>query len=202
MTGWIRRAAIVALAVGVLGACKHAKGAASVSAEGARAVDSMHPPAVALQRFRMGVARPAERLAGGESSIKSLTARWVAAVETHDTATIRRLVVDRAEFAWLYYPASPFAREPLYQSPELVWFRLQANSEKGIVRVLRRLGGSDMRYRSVACARAPKLEGGNRIWEYCEVRRGEGPAARAEVLFGGILERQGRFKFISYANQY
>ncbi|MGE5926442.1 MAG: hypothetical protein ACM357_03735 [Gemmatimonadota bacterium] len=202
MMQWIGRALFAAMAVGVLGACERANGTATVSVEGSRAVDSIHPPAVALERFRAGLAGPAERLAGGESSIESLTARWVAAVETHDTATIRRLVIDRAEFAWLYYPASPFARGPLYQSPDVVWFRLQANSEKGIVRVLRRLGGSDMRYRSVACGAAPKIEGENRIWEYCSVQLGEGADARAALLFGGILEHEGRFKFISYANQY
>ncbi len=129
-------------------------------------------------------------------------ARWAAAIEAHDTTTIRQLAIDRAEFAWLYYPASPFAGGSLYQSPELVWFRLQANSEKGIVRVLRRLGGGDVRYRAVACGRPPRIEGENRIWEYCEVRRGGGPGDRGEILFGGILEHRGRFKFVSYPNQF
>ena len=202
MKDWIGRAAIAAVAVIMLGACQNADGAPSMPAGGSLVVDSVHPPQVALERFRRRLHAPAETLTGGASSLQSLTARWAAAVETHDTATIRRLAIDRAEFAWLYYPASPFAEGPLYQSPDLVWFRLQANSEKGIVRVLRRLGGSDMRYRSVACGRAPRIEGENRIWEYCSVRRGEGPEARAEILFGGILERGGRFKFISYANQF
>ena len=202
MTDWIGRATVAALTVVFLGACERANGAAAAPAGGSTVVDSVHPPAVALQRFREGLTGPVERLTGGASSVESLTARWVAAVESHDTTTIRELVIDRAEFAWLYYPASPFAQGPLYQSPDLVWFRLQANSEKGIVRVLRRLGGSEMRYRSVACREAPRIEGENRIWEYCEVLRGEGSESRAEVLFGGILEHDGRFKFISYANQY
>lgn len=202
MSGWIGRAGIAALAVVLLGACESANGAATVPAQGWTVVDSVHPPAVALERFRKGLTGPVESLTHGASSVESLTARWVAAVEAHDTTTLRQLVIDRAEFAWLYYPASPFARGPLAQSPELVWLRLQGNSEKGIVRVLRRLGGSDMRYRSVACRRAPKTEGEQLLWEYCEVRRGEGSGDRAEVLFGGILEHEGRFKFVSYANQF
>jgi hypothetical protein len=202
MTEWIGRVLIAALAGASLGACERANGVAAVPLDRAPTVDSIHPPEVALERFREGLSGPVEPLAGGAPSVESLTARWVAAVERHDTTAIRQLVIDRAEFAWVYYPSSPFARGPLYQSPDLVWLRLQANSEKGIVRVLRRLGGTDMRYRSVACGQLPRVEDENRIWEYCGVQRGEGAEARAEILFGGILEHEGRFKFISYANQF
>lgn len=201
MARWLRPVMVALVGAQLIGGCERANGAGAAP-EAAAVVDSIHPPEISLARFRDGLAPPPPALPGGESSIEALTARWIVAVESHDTAMIRRLVLDRAEFAWLYYPASAFSREPLYQPPELLWFRLQAGSEKGIVRVLRRLGGTDMGYRGVACPTPPRIEGPNRIWEYCEVRRDEAGEVRSAILFGGILERAGRFKFISYANEY
>jgi hypothetical protein len=197
----IRGALIVTLSA-MLTACEGANGADATSAAPAAVVDTVHPPEVSLQRFRDGLVEPANPLGDGEASLEGLVAAWAAAVAIHDTATLRRLVIDRAEFAWLYYPASAFSHRPLYQPPELLWFRLQANSEKGIVRVLRRLGGSDLSFRGVECPGPPRTEGPNRIWEYCQVRREEEGATRSDILFGGILERGGHFKFISYANQF
>ena len=164
-------------------------------------VDSILPPHEALRRFRTGLAEPAAGLGGGERSIDSLVARWAGAVASHDTGTIRRLLLNRPEFAWLYYPSSPFAGPPYYQPPDLVWFQFQVNGEKGIVRVLRRLGGSDLRLRGVTCAEAPKVQGDNRIWERCMVRREVEGDTVSQRLFGGIIERDGRFKFISYSNE-
>lgn len=200
MKRWSRRAVAVAFAA-VLAGCERADEVPAAVAAVQAPIDTVQPPGIALERFRKGLTE-VEMLSGGETSIDSLASRWVAAVETHDTSAIRRLVMDRSEYAWLYYPASAFAREPLYQPPEIFWFRLQATSEKGIVRVLRRLGGSDTRYRGVECPRPPRTEGANRIWEYCAVLRAEGDTVRSDVLFGGILEHGGRFKFIGYGNQY
>ena len=193
---------MVTLSAAILAACEGANGADTTPALPGAVVDTVHPPEVALQRFRAGLVEPVKPLGDGEASLEALGAGWAAAVQTHDTAALRRLVIDRAEFAWAYYPASAFSHRPLYQPPEVLWFRLQANSEKGIVRVLRRLGGSDLNFRGVECPDPPRIEGDNRIWEYCEVQREEGNAIRTDILFGGILERGGRFKFISYANQY
>lgn len=164
-------------------------------------VDSILPPAVALERFRAG-GSPVRALEGGEASIGALVAAWVAAIETEDTTAIRRLLVDRAEFAWLYYPESQFARRPLYQPPEILWMRIQVESEKGIVRVLRRLGGSTLGYRAVRCPGPPRVEGANRLHEYCAVERVIGGDTVPEVLFGGILERGGRFKFLGYGTRF
>jgi hypothetical protein len=192
----------MSLAVALFAACEHANGVGAAPLASQAVIDTVHPPEVALQRFREGLGEPAVALVGGAASLDALAERWAGAVQTHDTATIRQLVLDRAEFAWLYYPTSAFSRRPLYQPPELFWFRLQAGSEKGIVRVLRRLGGGDLNLHGLECATPPRMEGKNRIWEYCAVRREEHGELRSDMLFGGILEREGRFKFISYANQY
>ena len=194
---------IAALLALVSAACEGAEeGARAVPAPAGMVVDTVHPPEEALQRFRDATPARATALEGGETSVEALVARWVRAVESHDTAAIRRLVIDRAEYAWLYYPETAFSARPLYQPPELFWFRMQAGSEKGIVRVLRRLGGRGLGYTGVRCPSPPRIEGANRIHEYCEVRyRSEG-GDQSAILFGGILERDGRFKFIGYGNQF
>lgn len=145
---------------------------------------------------------PATALQGGERSIEALVERWVGAVASHDTATVRRLLLNRSEFAYLYYSTSPFSRRPYYQPPELVWFQFQTNGEKGIVRVLQRLGGTDLRYLGVNCPGRPLVQGANRVWAHCVVRRIMQRDTLTQELFGGIIERDGQFKFISYANQF
>ena len=59
--------------------------------------------------------------------------------------------------------------------------------------------------RECHCGRRDCLEtvaGANRIHEYCEVRYLIGETMATGVLFGGIIERDGAFKFVSYSNQY
>jgi len=47
----------------------------------------------------------------------------------------------------------------------------------------------------------PQAEGANRLWHACRVRRtAEAGAALEQRLFGSIIERDGRYKFVSYAN--
>ena len=192
--------ALAAIALAVAGCEGGNPAVAAQVSTAAVQVDTVFPVEDALRRFRADLLDPSG-LRNGEPSVEALVERWVDAVESHDTATVRRLVLDRSEFAYLYYPTSPFSREPYYQPPELVWFQFQANSEKGIVRVLRRLGGSELRYVGVECPEPPKSQGGNRVRERCVVLRAAGADTVSQVLFGGILERGARFKFISYANQ-
>src|SRR5687767_3850835 len=91
----IRGALIVTLSA-MLTACEGANGADATSAAPAAVVDTVHPPEVSLQRFRDGFVEPANPLGDGEASLEGLAAAWAAAVATHDTATLRRLVIDRA----------------------------------------------------------------------------------------------------------
>lgn len=182
-------------------ACGGGEDRSGASVGAASSVDSIFSPEESLRRFRAGL-DTAAGLRGGEASPEALAQRWIRAVESHDTLAIRRLVLDRAEFAWLYYPSSRFSAGPFHQPPDLLWFLFQQNGEKGIVRVLRRLGGTDLDYVGLTCPREPRIEGENRIREYCAVRRVVGGDTLSQVLFGGIIERGGRFKFISYTNQF
>lgn len=155
----------------------------------------------ALDRFRVGLP-VVSRLSGGALTRESLVGRFVQAVERRDTAAVRAMVLSRAEFAYLYYPHSPFTREPHKQMAGLVWLFTQVNSSKGITRVFDRLGNGPLSYRSHRCNVRPQRQGPNRLWEDCVLRLGDGPAASEVRLFGSIIERDGQLKFVSYANDF
>jgi hypothetical protein len=165
-----------------------------------RQVDSAIPIEEALRRFRKDLPNP-KALEGGLGSREKLVRAFVRALEVQDTAALRRMVMKPGEFAWLYYPSSPLSRPPYELSPALMWFQLQGESERGASRLLSERAGHALGYLGHTCA-PPRVEGKNRIHPSCELRRVT--AARdtiGERLFGLILERDGRYKFVSYANR-
>lgn len=163
-------------------------------------VDSILPPEEALRRFRQGHPE-ITALTGGADSRDALVRRFIGAVEAQDTAALRAMVLSRAEYAHLVYPTSRFTRPPMQQDPALIWFQMQLNSEKGVVRLLRRHGGEDSGFRGYACEDAPTVEGENRLWERCTVRLTAADGGDVTLRwFGSIIERDGHFKLMSYAN--
>jgi hypothetical protein len=176
---------------------------AAAPAPPGRVVDSIVPMAEQLRRFRAGLGPAPAALDGGAVSREALVRAYVRAVEARDTAALRRMVLSRAEFAFLYFPESPLARRPYEVPPGLLWFQITEGSNKGIVRALRRLGGRPLGYGGHACEGAPKREGPNRLWERCRVRVVRAPGDTAALrLFGSVLERGGRYKFVGYANDF
>jgi hypothetical protein len=164
-------------------------------------VDSFVPREVALERFRKG-SSPVQTLSGGAPSRDALVRGFLHALETRDTAALRGLVISRDEFAWLYYPTSPQGLPPYSLNPDLMWFMLVQQGNRGSSRAFRDLGGRRLDLAGYRCAE--KLhEGANTLWGNCLVRWWQG--ARADTmsarLFGPILERGGRYKFLSYANK-
>lgn len=165
-------------------------------------VDSALSIDTLLARFRQTVADTPTTLAGGEASAEQLAREFLRAVSSNDTATVRRLVVNRAEFAWLYYPHTRFTRPPYEMGPDLLWLQINEASEKGIVRLLRRYGGSSLGFEALACPDSVTPEGPNRITTGCRIRfAASDSAARTMQLFGSLLQRDGRWKFVSYANE-
>lgn len=211
-----RRALIGALLGGVLAACQgppdgmrtpprtaadsQAAHVAEVVAAGG-VVDSILPVAEALARFRAEAGPRTDTLRGAAPSRDALVARWSAAVAASDTAALNALLLDRAEFAWLYYPGSRMSLPPYEAPPGLLWGQLLASSEEGATQLLRRFGGRPFRAAALRCPAPPVAEGDNRLHERCEVRvTAAGAPAGFVRLFGTILERDGRFKFLGYAN--
>lgn len=156
-------------------------------------VDSM------LRAFRAGLPEPAT-LRGGEPTPEAAARALVRALAERDTATLRRLVVDRAEFAWLYFPTTRIARPPYGIDPALLWLQLTANTERDVRKAFDAVPAGAA-FIALRCPEPPVVEGDNRLHERCltAVRRG----ARTDTLslFGTIVERGGRVKFLSYANR-
>ena len=162
-------------------------------------VDSIRSPEEELRRFRTGLAA-ATALEGGAASRDALIHAFVAAVEAADTVALQRLVVSRAEYAWLVYPSSAFSHPPYYQPIGLAWRLSTAPSERGITRLLTRNGGRSLGFVSYNCPRPPVVEGKNRIVSGCITLLRDGAETVPRRLFGAVIEREGRFKFLSYAN--
>lgn len=166
-------------------------------------VDSILPLDEQLRRFRAGLRTMPAGLVGGASSRGELVRSFISTLEARDTASLARLTISRAEFAYLVYPESPYSRRPYQQAPDLVWMRHAAASGTGLVRLLERIGGSRIGFKSMTCNPEPMVEGENRIWRDCVVRyEPEAGDSVALQLFAGIIEREGKFKILSYANAF
>jgi hypothetical protein len=156
-----------------------------------------------LRRFREGLAQPAQ-FQGGAASRAALARRFLAAVSARDTATFAALVISRAEFAWLVFPHHLYAAPPYQLDPAIFWMQLTAGSAKGLSRTLERLGGKELGFQTLDCRRDTlQVRGGPiRVWSPCGVRYREGDSLRSRRLFGSIVEREGRFKLLSFANDF
>jgi hypothetical protein len=164
-------------------------------------VDSVIPREVALQRFQEGLREP-KQLSGGAGSMDALIRRFLEGVKDRDTAELRRLLLDRAEFAYLYYPTTPQSLPPYDLSPTLMWFLLSERSGQGLTKALQSLGGKPFHYSGYECDPKPSREGANTVWGPCLVRLELTPSDTGSVrLFGLVIEREGRYKFVSYSNK-
>ena len=128
--------------------------------------------------------------------------RFVQALQQGDTTSLGRMLITRAEFAYLYYPTSRASKPPYEEAPDLNYMRSREHSGKGIRRALKLIGGRKARYAGYVCSSATRTEGENTLWGPCTVKADTGAGPPAELsLFGAIIERAGQFKFLSYANQ-
>ena len=162
-------------------------------------IDSAVPRDEALRRFQQGIER-ADSLSGAARSRGALVRRFVRALEARDTLALRRLVLTRGEFAYLCYPANPQGLPPYELSPDLMWFLLVEGSNRGLAHALEERGGRPLGFVGHSCEAEPSRQGDNTVWGPCLVRRQEAGDTVAERLFGLIVERRGRYKFVSYAN--
>ena len=163
-------------------------------------IDSIFPMEEMLSRFRAGVGEAPEALVDGAASRDSLVRGLVRALAERESAALERMRIDRAEFAWLYFPASPFVAPPYELPPEVLWLQISEESGKGLVRAMRAVARGSS-YVGHWCAAEPREARGVRIWDECVVRwRAPRGTEEGHRLFGSILEHGGRFKFVSYAN--
>jgi outer membrane receptor protein involved in Fe transport len=155
-----------------------------------------------VRRFRATVEDEPAALSGGAESREALIERFVQALEDTDVAALGSLALSRAEFAYLYYPHTRFTRRPYELSPALVWFQMENYGGKGLNRALSRYGGRPLGFTGHRCADEPELEEHNRIWSGCVLDRVDESGTRETLpLLGPILERDGHYKFVSFANR-
>ena len=167
-------------------------------------VDSILPVEEELRRFRAAIGgNPVAAFENGAPSRDSLLGTFIHALSTSDTVALQKMLLNAQEFAWLVYPESQYTRPPYTQAPALVWNQIQNPAASGYIRLVRRLGGKKLQYEGYECSPNPDREGQNVIWTRCTVLVAEpNEGARARRLFGSIIERDGRFKFVSYANEF
>jgi hypothetical protein len=166
-------------------------------------IDSILPMAEYLRRFRAGLSQPAG-FSGGETSRDALARRFLAAVSARDTAGLAALAVSRAEFAWLIFPHHLYAEPPYELDPAIFWMQLTGASAKGLGRALERLGGLPLVLRALDCSRDTlQVRGGPAaVWSSCGVQYRAGDRVETRRLFGAMVERKGRFKLLSFANDF
>ena len=168
-----------------------------------RVVDSLRTLEEDLRRLRADIPRAPRALSGGATTREALVREFVGALSRSDSAALAHMALTRAEYAYLVYPSSPYTRPPYKQSPEIAWLLLRAEHDKGLVRLLRRVGGQPVEYLGHRCDPTPVREGDNRLWRRCRVRVRIGDdTARDRRLFGVIVERGGRFKVASFATDF
>ncbi len=167
-------------------------------------VDSILPVEEEIRRVRAAVGGAAvTQLGDASTSRDELVERLAAAIAANDAVTLQRAVVTVREFIDLVYPESPNTKAPYRQAPGLVWTMITEPSNSGRRRLLAKLGGKPLAITSVSCSQPPETQGRNRLWSGCSVRYTSGSdAPRDGRLFGAIIERDGRFKFMSLSNQY
>jgi len=164
-------------------------------------IDSLLPVEEEIRRFQATIPVRPTAFSNAARSRSELVKQFVRAIERNDTTALGRLVVDRAEFGYLIYPTSPNAKPPYRQSPQLVWLTRSVSTDKGLTRLFERFGGSPLGYVGFTCADSVDRQGENTIWTACAVARVSANGDTTKLgMFGPIVARDGRFKFLSLTN--
>ena len=188
----------VIVAATVSSACHGSDAETSAPAVTASAPASAPSIESELVTFRSGMKAKPVFLAGPPSQ-DSLIRLFVTALANGDTAGLDRLQLTREEFAFLYYPESRMARPPYELGPELMWTQIASRRDRGLRRLVAAYGGRKLRIEELKC-QPPQRENAVVIHQ-CGMRPpGEGEAT-VRQLFGSIIERDGRFKFVGYSNR-
>ncbi len=160
-------------------------------------VDSAIEPEKRLWRFRATVAERPDSLRHASPSLERLVDRWAAAIARSDTVALNAMILDRAEFAWLFYADTRLAKPPYEMPPAVLWEQMLGNSNEGARTALATFGGRSLTVRSIRCPAPADTEGSNIVQQSCVVRLTSGRDTVPEGRwFGSVIERDGRFKFL------
>jgi len=163
-------------------------------------IDSILPIDEEIRRFQAELGPAPESFSYGAASRDALVEAFVTAIERNDTTGLARLVVNQREFGYLVYPTSPNVRPPYRQAPQLVWLQRSALTNKSASRLLDRFGGRPLGVIGYECPRRPSIQGKNTVWDGCAVSRRAADESSTLRMFGPIIERDGRFKFLALSS--
>ena len=167
-------------------------------------VDSARPIPEEIRRFAARIGGdPVTVFAHASTSREALIQRVVRDVAKADGTDLAAAAITPREFIDLVYPSSPYTHPPCEQPPDLVWMQIANPSAAGYRRLLARRGGQAFAYVSHVCAANPERQGRNTLYVDCVITVRD--PSRAEIKqrwFGSIVERNGRFKILSYRNQF
>ena len=167
-------------------------------------VDSILPVEEMLRRFRTAVGgEPVTAFQFGSDTRDALVSRFMKAVVASDSLELHRMVLNAREFADLVYPESPNTHPPYRQDPALMWRTIQNPSVSGLTRLLRRTDEIPAKLERYKCTGRTEQQGRNTLISGCFLRvvdkHGEISTHR---YFGTIIERDGKFKIVSYRNEF
>jgi hypothetical protein len=167
-------------------------------------IDSILPIEEEVRRFKTKVGgTPVRTFANASPSREALVRRIVRDVAKGDSVDLASLAVTPREFIDLVYPSSPYTRPPYRESPAMVWMQIANASNSGYLRLVRRLGSEPFKYESYTCAPKPERQGANTLWLGCTLRLlSPQHETTTQRWFGTIIERDGRFKVMSFHNQF
>jgi hypothetical protein len=185
------------------GACAD-KAAQSTPKAAAGVVDSALPIPELLRRFKASLpdTAPVDSFANAAQSRDALARRFVAALNAHDTADMRRMMLSVREFAWLYYDDHFLSKPPYELPPWLMWLRAEKGSDNGLATAFGEYGGRKLVLDVVACPDSvPRRSGPLELWDHCALRMHTPKGERVDNrFFGTMVGRGGKWKFASYTN--
>ena len=167
-------------------------------------IDSARPIPEEIRRFAARIGgNPVSMFAHASASREALVRRVARDVVASDSTDLSAAAITPREFIDLVYPSSPYTHPPYEQPPDLVWMQIANPSAAGYRRLLARRGGQALAYVGYGCAGKPERQGPNTIHVDCVVTvRDPSHQAIKQRWFGSIIERNGRFKILSYRNQF
>ena len=95
---------------------------------------------------------------------------------------------------------SKLSHPPYEAPPQLLWGQILANSDEGARQLFSRFGGRRFVVESVNCPGPSDTTESSLVRSGCRVRVKTVSGTVEDRLFGSIVEHQGRFKFLGYAN--